>query len=659
MITTSTDFLDAQNASAIYSRVAGTIYTKTGNIYSIDESNIIPSTLSIQNKCLNGSYFEYGAVYCAEMNISLKLDNIDRYSLFDATVELFYYLRLENGTEEAVKLGTWIVAEPTRTKKIVALKCYDIMTNFDKDIDIDTYGTAYELLNFCCTKCNVVLGSTESEINALINSSDNLYCYMNEIATYRDLIAYICIVTSTFATIDRNGELRLVTFDKEPVKTIPVNKIVASTIHDYTTYYAGIEGRFLANKNYAPYDYKNENSTGLMLDIGDIPIVYGDNVYKNKLLENIYTTDLSLINYTPCSLDIVTDATLELGDMITVENANGTQDSINAIITSITFSHHNTMKIESAGSNPKLKIASKTEKSLANVTGVGGSSTLEIYKYTNSNKITLSSADERIALLKYLSNDDSVILFNCTFTVDAEPESTTLTATDSNGNTVTIPVSGTTLLTITYVSNLDRITTHIPVTELRAGKNIITLHYAFDVEENEANIFEVLANISNGTATIDIGQVIASIMGSNLGGVAEWNGVILAEDVMNGSIRINGSNVYAFTSNVEAGVQYPKSAEIAEIFSGFRIGGSIVKGFTDNITINAITESYNINTSTNNTSYDVDFINIKNGVFELQTNYDVGTSTQSTIDRGYLSKCNIDLTRFDEVQSVEFDTYIL
>ena len=40
------------------------------------------------------SYFELGTVYAAEMGITL-LSDIDRYTLEDALVELFYHLRLQ------------------------------------------------------------------------------------------------------------------------------------------------------------------------------------------------------------------------------------------------------------------------------------------------------------------------------------------------------------------------------------------------------------------------------------------------------------------------------------------------------------------------------------------------------------------------------------
>lgn len=637
MIIASTDFLEAQNANAIYSRVAGTIYTKNGQTYNIDEKNIIPNSLSIQNKCLNGSCFEYGAVYCAEMNISLKLDNIDRYSLFDATVELFYYLRLANGTEEAVKLGKWIVAEPTRTKKVVALKCYDVMTNFDKDIEVDTFGTAYELLNFCCENCNVGLGSTESEINALINSSDNLYCYTNEIATYRDLIAYISIITATFATIDRDGLLRLVKFDKEPVKTIQANKIVSSTICDYTTYYAGVEGRFLANKNYAPYDYENIDSTGLMLNIGDIPIVYGDNVYKNKLLENIYTTDLSLINYTPCALDIVTDATLELGDMIRIDNVNGTQDSINAIITSITFSHHNTMKIESAGSNPKLQTSSKTEKAISALSGKDkDDNSLVIFPYTNVSKLTLGAENTNIISIKYTSITETIVEFKATIVINAQPENE---ASE---------------LTITYKSNNIEVTDHVPIATLPKGNHIITLYYFLpNIESNTLNRFEVYASVGNGVATVNKGQIVATISGQGLSTIEpSWDGRIDIEDKFK-TINIHGINVESIKEEVFAAVQKPTSPLFAETIRSIAISGVNVIGFADELAVNPITDKTTINTTTDNTLYSI-YVTTDNAVFELNAEYSI-SSGPLIIDTGHLTVCNVDLTQFSEVQSLDID----
>ena len=57
------------------------------------QEDIVKGSGYITAQCCGNSEIELGAVYAAEMGISLFLD-IDRYTLEDAEVELSYHLRL-------------------------------------------------------------------------------------------------------------------------------------------------------------------------------------------------------------------------------------------------------------------------------------------------------------------------------------------------------------------------------------------------------------------------------------------------------------------------------------------------------------------------------------------------------------------------------------
>ncbi len=64
-------------------------------------------------------------MYAAEMGITLFSD-IDRYTLEDALVELFYHLKLADGTFEEVPMGIFEVSEANRNIKTLELKAYDL-----------------------------------------------------------------------------------------------------------------------------------------------------------------------------------------------------------------------------------------------------------------------------------------------------------------------------------------------------------------------------------------------------------------------------------------------------------------------------------------------------------------------------------------------------
>ena len=61
-------------------------------------------------------------------------------------------------------------------------------------------------------------------------------------------------------------------------------------------------------------------------------------------------TYLHGIVYTPCDLDMPSDATFDCGDMIALSVSGG--DTINTIITEIEWKFHKGMKITSDGANP-------------------------------------------------------------------------------------------------------------------------------------------------------------------------------------------------------------------------------------------------------------------------------------------------------------------
>ena len=86
-------------------------------------------------------------MYAAEMGITLFSD-IDRYTLEDALVELFYHLKLADGTFEEVPMGIFEVSEANRNIKTLELKAYDFMLRFDKSFNgFETIGTVYDFMS--------------------------------------------------------------------------------------------------------------------------------------------------------------------------------------------------------------------------------------------------------------------------------------------------------------------------------------------------------------------------------------------------------------------------------------------------------------------------------------------------------------------------------
>ena len=70
-------------------------------------------------------------MYAGELGISLFCD-IDRYTLDDAEIRLWFHSVLDDGTVESVPMGVFFIAEANRGIKTIEIKAYDVMLNLEK-----------------------------------------------------------------------------------------------------------------------------------------------------------------------------------------------------------------------------------------------------------------------------------------------------------------------------------------------------------------------------------------------------------------------------------------------------------------------------------------------------------------------------------------------
>lgn len=119
-------------------------------------------------QCCGSSEIELGTVYAAEMGITLFSD-IDRYTLDEAEVRIYFHLVLPDGTEESIPMGIFEVSEANRHIKTLELKAYDYILRFEKALKLTASGgTAYSFLLMASTECEVELAQTKAEIEAMM-----------------------------------------------------------------------------------------------------------------------------------------------------------------------------------------------------------------------------------------------------------------------------------------------------------------------------------------------------------------------------------------------------------------------------------------------------------------------------------------------------------
>lgn len=535
----------------------------TGNIILKDET-IIPFTNNdilkgsgyIHRSCSGSSELEIGTVYAGEFGISLFSD-IDRYSLEDSKLELFYHQELENKNIETIPMGIFDVTEANRSKKILELKGYDYMLRFDKNFPVtDTFGTAFELLSLSCEKCKVELGMTEDEVKAFVNGEEVLAIYQDhDIETYRDFIHYIASTLGAFAGVSRDGKLVLKKYAESISTEIKTRERFSSSISDFKTRYTAINSTNAKTK-IAEY-YALENDDGLTMNLGINPLMQLGLPEKRKRMCEALLTEICKIHHTPFDMVTIGDPSLDVGDRIAISYA---EEKIEGLITDIEYKINGKHRILGVGKNPYLsKAKSKNDKNIVGLLNQIESEKLVVHAYSNYSAFRLTTTDTPIIRIEFASNKETEALFNASIllniTCDTEDKTRKISrkvmkkveVLDKEGKSYDPPkfeekeeieelefiesVEVPTRLVVTYVFNDTKIEHHIPKETYLSGDHILNLFYPLTkLQEKTMNNFSVLIRLESGQAMIGKDNAIAAISGQSLGSTEAWDGKIKIDE---------------------------------------------------------------------------------------------------------------------------------
>lgn len=424
MYNVSDKFKSAIKTSNRKSTIYGVLKTTSGAEYLLNDGNIIKNSLYITNQIIVNNKLCFGAVYAGECGLVIN-STIDRYSLFGAKITLNFLLELEDGTEEVLPLGVFYVDTAERIGSKIKLTAVDNMSKFDVNVNEDVNGSWYELLTYIANKCGVELAQTKEELEALhINATNQNYSIQqNNIGTYRDVLSCLCTVVCANATINNTGKLKIIQYATSACDSNDTDtRLNNCKFSDYTTRYAGIKARFIANENYAPYEETNPDIEGLVMDCGDIPIVGGTVDGKHNTLKAMLDT-LTKIVYVPATLYIASNPAYELGDMITCNNVNNTSDSINTYVMAYKYDYRKKEIIKSCGDNPLLQnIKSKDDKQFSSMENQISSKDIVIVNATNAKDISIGQSFNEVVTLNYSVNTDCrpICLFTIPFSIDTD-----------------------------------------------------------------------------------------------------------------------------------------------------------------------------------------------------------------------------------------------
>lgn len=598
MYPVSEAFLQAVQGNTRKYYWTGKITTVAGVEYSFMQEDIVKGSGYITAQCCGNSEIELGAVYAAEMGISLFLD-IDRYTLEDAKVELTYHLRLADGSYEAVPMGIFEVSEANRTAHVLELKAYDYMLRFDRDFNgFETIGTAYGMMALCSTACGVELAQSQAEIEALPNSSELLSIYPeNDIETYRDVLYFTAQVLGGFFCINREGKLEFRQYGNTPVMEILQKHRFSSSFSDFVTRYTAVSSTNLRTQT-AEY-YALEEDDGLTMNLGINPLLqFGLEETRAELCRNILSA-LSVVNYVPFDSDTIGNPALDLGDVLTFSGGQADSQQITCV-TSFTVKIGGRHSLKCVGKNPRLSQAkSKNDKNISGLLNQIEAGKIGIHTFTNASAYTLGETNVRIISIEFASKEENHAQFFGQVVVDAAADMVERTAnasgtivvpfpssaaggtddsTDasSDGSTdtyedtstsadttdisvdVSLPVTwsedGKVICYVTFKLNDSEILLHHPVETWHSGKHILSLYYPIEnVVPNITNTFNVYLRMENGSGTVGIGDCIASISGQAMAAAAAWDGKITIEETAARFSIGGGLQAKGFTEAVDVG----------------------------------------------------------------------------------------------------------
>lgn len=578
MYPVSEAFLQAVQGNTRKYYWTGKITTAGGVEYLFDQEDIVKGSGYITAQCCGNSEIELGAVYAAEMGISLFLD-IDRYTLEDAEVELSYHLRLADGTYEAVPMGIFEVSEANRTVHVLELKAYDRMLRFDRAFNgFETIGTAYGMMALCSTACGVELAQSQADIEALPNGSELLSIYPeNDIETYRDVLYFTAQVLGGFFCVNREGKLEFRQYGETPVMEILQKHRFSSSFSDFVTRYTAVSSTNLRTQT-SEY-YALETDDGLTMNLGVNPLLqFGLEETRAELCGNILTA-LSAVNYVPFDSDTIGNPALDLGDVLTFSGGQADAQQITCV-TSFTVKIGGRQSLKCVGKNPRLSQAkSKNDKNISGLVNQIEAGKIGIHTFTNASEYTIGETDVRIISIEFASKEENHAQFFGQVVVDvaADPAARSANANgtivipfpsagsgaaEENAGTVdglfgteleagdaadgepgetdlsvdvSLPVTwtedGKAVCYVTFELNNAEILLHHPVETWHSGKHILSLYYPIEnIVSNITNTFNVYLRMEDGSGSVGIGDCIASISGQAMVAAAAWDGRIDIEE---------------------------------------------------------------------------------------------------------------------------------
>lgn len=605
----------------------------TGTVNKVEFTNhdILSGSFTITNQCSEQNDVKIGSVYIGELKCTFKPD-LQVPDWTKAQIIVSEGLLIDGTTWEDVPLGVYTVSEANDTEYGVDITAYDNMARFNRSCTVDiTIGTPHELLTLACTTCEVELGMTQADVDALPNGTESLSLYTeNDIETWQDFVFWVAQATGTIATMDREGKLVLRSYTQNVVDTLTNHeRFTGSKFSKFETRYSGLSCVNMADDTTSYYGSNPDNY--LTYNLGSNPFLqYGVDSYKEQIRRAVLTALLQ-IDYVPFETSCLCGAMYDLGDIIRC--TDGIAPGKLGCVMMYDYTFNGGYKITGFGSDPALATAkSKTDKNLEGLRNNVSTNEILFFNYENASAIQIGDGESKAIIdIRFTSSVSIGVLFQAEILLEA-------TATEAD-------VIG----TIEYTLNEVTIIGYNPTETWKNGKHILSLMYMLMIEENSINRWLVKLNITGGS--IAIAQVRAVIYGQGLVGTVEWDGFITLEEKLTQIALKDAIEVSkALTCTVIAGLIDVERNVVEEQLQTIQVLNQISVGnLLEKTEIRWGIASWTFTTESECT-YSSRYVTIDENMFKLASTF-VNKSTNESIDRGMMNVVKLDSTEFESIQS--------
>lgn len=480
-------------------------------------SDILAGSITITNQCSDASDYTLGGVFVGQLSMTfLRGFNVAVEDWQGQEISIAFGLCIdeENDTWEEFPLGIFTVYEANSVAEGIEVKAYDAMVNFDKVATWQPVGTLYQVLQKLCQRCNVSLGMTQAEVEALPNGLQNYGLWPeNDCSTYRDLLYWIAVTVGGFATINRNGALVVKSYKRimdsvADTPTLPWDKrCTGARVSDYRTYYRGL---YLTDAKTDEVKFYGSMSGGPVYDIGKNPFIqYGTQTTKDNMANAILGS--LQVRLRPFEAQIMSAPIWELGDIISMTGGLATGYESRTVVHSWTYSSGQGTKIACFGSNPALAQASSESKAASAAGKSAAMNGISYKRYTNATQVEVTGSEQKVCDIYFTASKET----------DVEVWHELLLETALTDPSMTVEA--------VYCLDGIELSRHPIETYTDSAKHIMTLNYCMGVDEGNHR-WEVFLTATGGTATLDVEDGISVLKGQGLVKGDTWDGVIILAD---------------------------------------------------------------------------------------------------------------------------------